>query len=64
MSKETRDGFIKELQALDPNNQVHVAQVHQIVKKNQAAKSKRPQKQYDECCSIQNASKATISLSK
>ena len=25
MSKETRDNFINELQALDPNNQMHVA---------------------------------------
>ena len=41
MSKETRDSFIRELQALDPNNQVHIAQVHQI-KKHQEAKSKRP----------------------
>ena len=34
ISKETRDSFIKVLQALDPNNQVHVSQVHQIEKKH------------------------------
>ena len=32
MSKETQDNLIKELQALDPDNQVHVAHVHQIEK--------------------------------
>ena len=49
---------------MDPNNQVHVAQVHKIEKKHQVAKSKRRQKQCEECYSIQNASKATISFSK
>ena len=62
MSKETRDSFIMDLQALDPNNQVHLAQVHQIEKKHQVAKSKRPQKQCEEFYFIQNAS--TISFSK
>ena len=64
MSKDTRDSFIRDLQALDPNNQVHVAQVHQIEKKHQVAKFKRPQRQCEECYSIQNAAKATISFSK
>ena len=64
MSKETRYSFIKELQAPNPNNQVHLAQVHQLEKKQQVAKSKRPQKQCQECYSIQNSSKATISFSK
>ena len=52
MSKETRDSFIRELQRLDPNNQVHLAQVHQIEKQHQVAKSKRPQKQCEERYSI------------
>ena len=52
MSKETRDSFIKELQALDPSNRVHVAQVHQIEKQHQVAKSNRSQKKYEECYSI------------
>lgn len=64
MSKESRDNFIRELQSLDPNNQVNVAEVHQIEKKHQIAKSKRPQKQFEECFSIQKVSKATISFSK
>ena len=64
MSKETRDSFIRELQALDPKNQVHVAQVHQIAKKHQVAKTKRPQKQCEECYFIQNAPKTTISFSR
>ena len=64
ISKETRDIFFRELQALDPNNQVHVAQVYQIEKKHQVAKSKRPQKQCEECYFIQNAFKAIISFSK
>ena len=42
ISKETQDIFIRELEELDHNNQVHVAQVHQIEKKHQVAKSKRP----------------------
>ena len=57
MSKETRDGLIKELQALNPDNQVHMAQVHQIEKKHHVAKFKRPQKHCEECYSIQNAFK-------
>lgn len=64
MLKKTRDSFIKELQTLDPTNQMHVAQVHQIEKKHLVAKSKRPQNQCKECYFIQNASKATISFSK
>ena len=64
MSIETWDIFIQELQALDPNNQVHVAHVHQIKKKHQVAKSKRSQRQCEECYSIPNASKAPISFSK
>lgn len=61
MSKETCDNFIRELQSLDPNIQVNVAEVHQ---KHQIAKSKRPQKQFEECFSIQKVSKAIISFSK
>ena len=41
-----------------------MAQVHQIKKKRQVAKSKRPQKQCEECYSIQNAAKAIFSFSK
>ena len=64
MSKETQDSFIRELQVLDHNNEVHAAQVHQIEKEYQVTTSKRPQKQCEECYSIQNAYKATISFSK
>ena len=42
MPKETRENLIRELQSLDTNNEVHVIQVHQIEKKHQITKSKRP----------------------